>query len=180
MHSTDDRPGSASRRPLASLTSASAAVFVAAGCGGEGGAAAAADDGRAGPPPPAFASEEIRGPIDIEMAARGEEVFRERGCAACHRLEERLVGPALKDVASRREYGWFRHMVVNPDSMIRSDSTARAMLAEYMVPMPDQGVTDGEARALFEYFRRQDDAAGATPPRPADDGRPATGGGSGR
>lgn len=178
MRSTDDRPDSTSSRPLAFLTSAAVAVFVAAGCGGEGGAAAAADDGRAGPPPSAFASEEIRGPIDREMAARGEEVFRERGCAACHRLQDRLVGPPLAGVTTRRDYGWFRHMVVNPDSMVRGDSTARAMLAEYMVPMPDQGVTDEEARALFEYFRSEDGGSEVPPAAAADGGEAATRGGS--
>lgn len=171
MHSTDDRCRSTLPRSASFPVAAALAVLTASGCGGEGGATAgsgAAD--AAGSAPSASAAEEIRGPIDAGMAARGEELFRERGCAACHRLEERLVGPPLGDVASRRQYGWFRHMVVNPDSMVRSDSTARAMLAEYMVPMPDQGVTDEEARALFEYFRREGAGDGGSTAAGADGG----------
>lgn len=166
MHSTDDRAGPPGSRPLTVLVTAALTAYATAGCG-EGGAGRTADAASTGSAPSASVSETVRGPIDAGMAARGEELFRERGCAACHRLEERLVGPPLGDVASRREYGWFRHMVVNPDSMVRSDSTARAMLAEYMVPMPDQGVTDEEARALFEYFRRE--GAGDDRARAGDD-----------
>lgn len=171
MNSTDDRPRSTSPRSASIPVAAALAVLAASGCGGEAGGtgdAGAAD--AAGSAPSASVSETVRGPIDAGMAARGEELFRERGCAACHRLEERLVGPPLGDVASRREYGWFRHMVVNPDSMVRSDSTARAMLAEYMVPMPDQGVTDEEARALFEYFRREGEGSDRSPSAGADRG----------
>lgn len=180
MHPSPDRPRASKFRLSVFLTAAILTAYVAAGCGGEGGATGGADAAGIGSAPSASVSEAIRGPIDAGMADRGEELFRERGCAACHRMEDRLVGPAMSGVTARRDFAWFRRMVVNPDSMVRSDSTARAMLAEYMVPMPDQGITDEEARALFEYFRREDDVDGSSPPRPAADDRAENGGGSGQ
>jgi len=98
----------------------------------------------------------VRGPIDEALASRGEELFKDLGCMACHRLDDRLVGPPLEGVTSRRDYPWFHHMVTNPDSMIRNDSIGKALLAEYLTPMSNQGVTREEARALFEYFRQVD------------------------
>jgi len=66
------------------------------------------------------------------------------------------VGPDLSEVTERREFGWILSMIQNPDSMIRADSLARQLFAEYMTPMANQGITAEEARALYEYLRRED------------------------
>lgn len=93
-------------------------------------------------------------PIDAEMAAAGERWFRVRGCLACHRLDgESVVGPALDGVTERRDYEWYRGMVMRPDSMIREDSIARELAEVYRVPMPDQGVDELRVRAIWEYLR---------------------------
>lgn len=49
--------------------------------------------------------------------------------------------------------------------MIRDDSIGRALLAEYLTPMPNQNVSGDEARALFEYFRQVGgtNSSGSTP-----------------
>ena len=44
-------------------------------------------------------------------------------------------------------------MITKPDSMIKADSTARQLFAEYMTPMLNLGVTREEARAVYEYLR---------------------------
>lgn len=97
------------------------------------------------------------GPIDPQLAARGEQLFRSKGCTACHTVGDgRLVGPDLAEVTTRRDYGFVVGMITNPDSMLANDPVAKSMLAEYLTPMADQGVTEAEARALFEYFRQSD------------------------
>lgn len=141
-------------RPPAGRVAAVAIVLALAACGGEDGGAVASTGGDA-----AAGLHEVRGPVDEAMAARGEKLFRDLGCTACHRLEDRLVGPPLEGVTSRRDYPWFHHMVTNPDSMIRNDSIGKALLAEYLTPMSNQGVTGEDARALFEYFRQVDGSA---------------------
>lgn len=97
------------------------------------------------------------GPIDAAMAKRGEELFTAKGCSACHTLGGgRLVGPDLSGVTERREFPYVIGMIVNPDSMLANDEQAKALLAEYLTPMANQGVSRQEARALFEYFRGKD------------------------
>jgi len=105
-------------------------------------------------------------PVDGALASRGEELFTAKGCVACHYVGrgQRLVGPDLLGAPTRRSYSWIRGMVSNPDSMIRTDETAKELLAQYMTPMADQGVADDEIRAIWEYLRRETaDADPGTP-----------------
>lgn len=97
-----------------------------------------------------------QGPPDPERVARGEGLFTERGCVACHKIGEgRLVGPDLAGVHERREFGWFRSMVMNPDSMIKNDAVARQLYAEYATPMTYMNVSADEVVALWDYIRDQ-------------------------
>jgi mono/diheme cytochrome c family protein len=96
-------------------------------------------------------------PVDEEMAAAGERWYRTRGCLACHPIEGAgVVGPALGGVTRRRDYDWFRGMVMRPDSMLREDPVARELLEIWRVPMPNQGVDELRTRAMWEYLRRED------------------------
>ncbi len=100
---------------------------------------------------------EAGAPLDDELARAGEEWYGRRGCAACHTLGGGNVqGPDLLGVTVRREYDWFRGMVMNPDSMIRMDPDARALFQEFRVPMPNQGVSELQTRAMWEYLREVD------------------------
>jgi mono/diheme cytochrome c family protein len=103
-------------------------------------------------------------PIDAAMADAGERWYRVRGCLACHRVDGvDVAGPALDGVSVRREYEWFRAMVLRPDSMVVADPVARELLEIYRVPMPVQGVNDLHVRAIWEYLRRVDGAPSPLP-----------------
>ena len=103
-------------------------------------------------PPPAAAS-----PTGTGDAARGAELYQAKGCPACHTVGGgRLVGPDLAGVTERRERDWIIGMIVRPDSMLREDETARALLAEYFTPMAPLGITDAEAVDLYAYLRAPD------------------------
>jgi len=96
-------------------------------------------------------------PIDRQMAAAGERWYRQRGCLACHTLEGNdVLGPTMAGISRRRDYEWFRGMVMRPDSMLRDDPVARELLEIYRVPMPNQGVSDLHTRAIWEYLRMRD------------------------
>ncbi len=87
-----------------------------------------------------------------ELATKGRTFFVGK-CSACHKIEERYVGPALKGVTERRSPSWIMNMILNPAEMVQKDPTALSLLEEFLVPMTFQNVSQDEARAILEYFR---------------------------
>ena len=95
----------------------------------------------------------FEGEIDAEMAARGEAKFNAI-CVACHMVEQRMIGPAMKGVYERRSPEWVMNMMLNPDGMLKDDPIAKALLKEYNnAIMLNQNLTEDEARDLAEYLR---------------------------
>jgi len=72
----------------------------------------------------------------------GKEIFDGR-CAACHRFEQKLVGPAYKDVLPKYEgkKDQLVNFILNPVKMNPA-----------FPPMPDQGLKQKEAEAIADYI----------------------------
>ena len=92
------------------------------------------------------------GELDPELAAKGREVF-EAKCTACHRPQERYIGPASGEILDRRSATYAMNMIMNPDEMTKKHPEGKKMMQEYMSPMPYQNVSIEQARAIVEYFR---------------------------
>lgn len=92
------------------------------------------------------------GPLDEEMAEEGEEIFEVK-CTACHKRDEKYVGPALAGVTERRSAAYIMNMILNPQEMVERHPVAKQLLAEHMTFMPAQGLTEKEAREVVEYLR---------------------------
>ncbi len=91
--------------------------------------------------------------IDEAMAAKGADVFKKL-CTACHRPDKKFIGPAPKDILSRRTPEWVMNMILNPDEMTQKDPLAKALLIEFNgSPMANQNLSEEDARAVLEYFR---------------------------
>lgn len=90
--------------------------------------------------------------LDMMKVKDGEKIFTEK-CSACHKLDERYVGPAQADVLIRRSPEYVVNMIMNPEGMLQKHPEAKKMLAEYMTPMPFQNVTMEDALKVLEYFR---------------------------
>ncbi len=91
--------------------------------------------------------------INEEMAARGKEKF-DGICVACHMIDQRMIGPALKGVYDRRSPEWVMNMILNPDGMLKEDPIAKALLKEYNnAIMLNQNLSEDEARDVAEYLR---------------------------
>ncbi|WP_212005981.1 cytochrome c [Chitinophaga sp. HK235] len=103
-----------------------------------------------------FTEVKLTDPLDQAMVTSGKSTYEVK-CAACHKLSgEKLVGPGWKGVTERRKPEWIMNFVTNTDEMIDKDPAAQAMLQECMVRMPNQHLTDDEARHLLEYMRAND------------------------
>lgn len=90
------------------------------------------------------------------MAASGEKVYDVK-CASCHKLtEEKLVGPGWKGVTTRRTPEWVMNFVTNTEEMLSKDPEAQAQLELCLVRMPNQNLSDDEARSVFEFQRKND------------------------
>lgn len=91
--------------------------------------------------------------INLDLVKKGEAIFTTK-CASCHKLDERYVGPAQRDVWQRRTPEYILNMMLNPEEMYKRHPEAKKLLAEYMTPMPAQNLSMDDARALLEYFRK--------------------------
>jgi len=92
------------------------------------------------------------GALDPILAEKGKHIFEQK-CTACHKFEERYVGPALAGVTGRRSPEWIMNMILNPQGMTDKDPVARELLGTYMTQMTFQNVSAPDARALLEYLR---------------------------
>lgn len=90
--------------------------------------------------------------IDPALAEQGKEVFTLK-CSACHKLEARYVAPQLGGVLERRTPEFVMNMILNPAEMVAKHPETKKLLAEFLLAMPDQSVTEPEARAVLEYIR---------------------------
>ncbi|MEI7471918.1 MAG: c-type cytochrome [Chitinophagaceae bacterium] len=95
--------------------------------------------------------------LDTAMASNGEKVFSVK-CSSCHKLtEEKLVGPGWKGVTKRYAAEWIMNFITNTDEMLNKDPKAQAQLEICLVRMPNQNLSDDDARALYEFQRKNDD-----------------------
>ncbi len=92
------------------------------------------------------------GEIDNALVAKGKELFKIK-CTACHKINKRFVGPALKGVTKKQTPEWIMNMILNPEVMVVENAKAKELLMEYSAPMANQNLTEDEARAILEYFR---------------------------
>ena len=94
------------------------------------------------------------GALNAGMAEKGQSIAATK-CNSCHKqTDEKLVGPGWKGVTTRRTPVWIMNFITNPDPMINKDPEAQAMLEICLVRMPNQNLSDDEARNLLEYMRQ--------------------------
>ena len=89
-------------------------------------------------------------------AVRFFEKSCQEKCASCHKLDDKLVGPPLKDVTKRRKPEWILNMILNPEQMTKENAAAKQLLGQYLTQMTFQNVSINDAYAILEYLRVQD------------------------
>lgn len=103
-----------------------------------------------------FENMELPEALDVAMAEKGKQIYEVK-CASCHKLsDERLVGPGWKGVSAKHRPEWIMNFITNPDAMIDQDPELQAQLEICLVRMPDQNLSDDDARQLLEFMRQND------------------------
>jgi cytochrome c2 len=85
----------------------------------------------------------------------GKTLFMRRSCSGCHAIGKhgRMGGPDLMGVTARRSNEWLRAWLKSPDTMIKTDSTAKQLYNEaLMIKMPNLKLSDEEIDAIISYL----------------------------
>lgn len=100
-------------------------------------------------------------------AQDGEKLFK-ANCSSCHKVNKKLVGPALKGAEDRWEsqealYSWIKnsadYLKNNPD-----DSYAHELFEKFnKSPMSAQALSDDEIAAILTYVREWEDVVVESP-----------------
>ena len=103
-----------------------------------------------------FKDFQVGATLDAALAENGNKVYGVK-CSSCHKTnEEKLVGPGWKGVTGRHTADWILNFITNTDAMLDKDPKAQAQLEICLVRMPNQGLSDDDARHILEYMRKID------------------------
>jgi len=103
-----------------------------------------------------FTKVDLGSTLDVAKADVGKKVFDVK-CGACHKLsDEKLVGPGWAGVTGRHAPEWIMNFITNTDAMIEKDPKVQAQLEICLVRMPNQNLSDDDARNLLEFMRKND------------------------
>ncbi len=103
-----------------------------------------------------FTHVDVSATIDKSMVAAGQKIY-DLKCSACHHLDgTKLVGPGWKGITQRRQPEWIMNFVTNTDENLDKNAQAMSLLEECMVRMPNQNLSDDDARRILEFMRNND------------------------
>lgn len=89
-----------------------------------------------------------------DASEQGKNLFNQR-CAACHKLEQKLIGPPLARISERRTEEWFVKFVSNSQAFIQSgDPQAVAIYKEYnqQIMPPFTDLSEADIKAIWTYL----------------------------
>lgn len=101
--------------------------------------------------------------LSAQDAAKGKEIF-DGQCASCHAINDKLVGPALKDVHTRREEAWLIKWIRNSQALIKSgDPTAVNLFKEYQgsIMSSFENLSDEDIKGVLAYIKQESEAPAA-------------------
>ncbi|SHM82967.1 c-type cytochrome [Flavobacterium chilense] len=128
-----------------------------------------------------FAQDPAAAPAAPEAAApaataggdpvKGKELFN-ANCAACHKLDAKSTGPALRGVAAKHEMAWIYKWVHNSSDMIKSGDAVAVKLFEennksVMTSFPQLSEGDIDNIIAFTSQPKPEKPAGATATLPS-------------
>lgn len=94
-------------------------------------------------------------PQEQEIDHPGQKIFK-ANCTPCHRIHQKLIGPALAGVLERRDSLWVIQMIRNSSQLIASgDPIAAQLFREYNgIQMTSfTSFSNEELKSLLEYIK---------------------------
>ncbi|MES2382320.1 MAG: c-type cytochrome [Bacteroidota bacterium] len=93
--------------------------------------------------------------LSFADVAEGEKLFN-ANCTACHAINDKVVGPALKDIDKRQSEAWLIKWVKNSQAVIKSgDAYANKIYNEYnqsqMTAFPQ--LSDDQIKSILAYVK---------------------------
>lgn len=110
---------------------------------------------------PAFAQNKSGEPkmfvVNDSLAHEGETVWSAKGCLSCHTFgKSNIIAPDLGGLLARRTPAWVKSFLHDPDALLATDDTAKALLLRYNnLRMPNFKLTDEEIEAVMHYIAAQ-------------------------
>jgi len=101
----------------------------------------------------------FEGAEDDAGAKRGEQLFKDKGCSACHAIGKKVTCPDLAGVTRRRTAEWIENQILHPEIMVKTDPIAHELFAKFMLQMPNQKLTQEQAKDVIAFFRHKEHEA---------------------
>jgi len=93
------------------------------------------------------------GPVDQEKAKKGLSVFMQK-CFLCHELDNKKLGPPLRNITKQETPEFILNMIVNPVEMQKVNDKIKDQMKKYNnLPMLDQQISQPDALNILEYLR---------------------------
>jgi cytochrome c oxidase subunit 2 len=88
--------------------------------------------------------------------AQGEKLYKKH-CTQCHKLNQKLVGPALAGINERRPESWLIPWIKNSQKMVQSgDEYAVKIYNEYnQTIMPPMPLNNLEVKSVLAYIKKE-------------------------
>jgi mono/diheme cytochrome c family protein len=96
-------------------------------------------------------------------AAEGEQLYK-ANCTACHAINEKVVGPALKDVHKRRESAWLIKWIKNSQKLIASGDPVAVQVYKENNESPMtafENLSDAQISSIVDYIKKESEAPAA-------------------
>lgn len=98
----------------------------------------------------------LTNPLNADWIATGKGIYEVK-CLACHKLTgEKLVGPGWAGITKKRQPVWIMNMITNVEMMLEKDEEAQKLLEACLVRMPNQNISQEDARKILEFMRSND------------------------
>jgi cytochrome c551/c552 len=92
------------------------------------------------------------GPVDMKIANKGKVLFNSK-CLLCHDLDQKKIGPPLRDITKIRTPEFIMNLLLNTVQMQQEDPVIKDLLVTYKIPMTPPDFSNDQVRSVLEYLR---------------------------